>query len=129
MGTRLTVMRGALMGASLQYLLDPQLGRTRRARLADQAAASLRRTVRWTGRKARYQGGRLKGFWHERRPSRSSRTMAEATGIHGLSAGEFGPPRTRAPGRLGPGGPQTLSRFHRGKASRNGSMAGRDSPW
>jgi osmotically-inducible protein OsmY len=42
-----------LVGAGLAYLFDPARGRSRRARLADQAVASVRRGMRVTGRAAR----------------------------------------------------------------------------
>jgi len=48
---RLMVALGAgLAGAGLAYLMDPQRGRSRRARLADQAAATVRRGARASGR-------------------------------------------------------------------------------
>jgi hypothetical protein len=56
---------GAAVGAGMAYLLDPQLGRTRRARLADQIKARGRRMAAVGGRKARYQAGRIKGLVHE----------------------------------------------------------------
>jgi osmotically-inducible protein OsmY len=40
----------ALAGAGLAWLMDPQRGRSRRARLADQAAATVRRGARGAGR-------------------------------------------------------------------------------
>lgn len=53
-GSRLLIAAGAVMaGAGLAYLLDPVRGRSRRARLADQAAATVRRGVRSTERVAR----------------------------------------------------------------------------
>jgi hypothetical protein len=82
-GTRIRVMRGALLGAALQYLLDPQLGRTRRARLADQAGARFRRLLAWTGRKARYQRGKLQGVWHDLR-------LGRRRGAQGASSSDLG---------------------------------------
>jgi osmotically-inducible protein OsmY len=42
----------ALAGAGLAWLMDPQRGRSRRARLTDQAAAAVRRGARGAGRLA-----------------------------------------------------------------------------
>lgn len=56
---------GAVLGALLSYLFDPDRGRSRRARLSDQATArgrDLSETVRKT---AEYQKGVAKGFAHE----------------------------------------------------------------
>jgi hypothetical protein len=59
---------GALAGAGLALLLDPARGRTRRARLADQAAATVRRGVRTaehTGRRIRSEvSGRVAAMQH-----------------------------------------------------------------
>jgi len=53
-GNRLLLAAGAAMaGAGLAYLLDPARGRSRRARLGDQAAATVRRGVRSTEHIAR----------------------------------------------------------------------------
>lgn len=41
-------------GAALAYLLDPQMGRTRRVKLADQVKATGRRGKRKAGKRARY---------------------------------------------------------------------------
>jgi len=48
-------------GAAVEYLLDPQQGRGRRARLVDQARAAVRRRRRDAERAARYAEGRLEG--------------------------------------------------------------------
>jgi len=65
MGKRTRFLTGALMGAGVQYLYDPQAGRTRRARLSQQTAAKLRKAGRFLSRKARYQRGRLRGRLHD----------------------------------------------------------------
>ena len=65
MGKRIRMMSGAAMGATIQYLYDPTSGRSRRARLKDQAAARVRDVTRMIGRKIRYQRGRLRGVAHE----------------------------------------------------------------
>lgn len=62
---KLRFLRAIALGAAAQYLFDPQLGRTRRARLADQLAARGRRLRRIAGKKFRYQKGRLRGVAHD----------------------------------------------------------------
>lgn len=46
------------------YLLDPRLGRARRAGLQDQMSGWLRRRARGAGRKAEHARGRLEGLRH-----------------------------------------------------------------
>ena len=53
--------KGAAVGAAVAYVLDPDHGRARQARLQDQMLAAARRTARWAGRKTRYSAGRMKG--------------------------------------------------------------------
>jgi hypothetical protein len=65
MGKRTRFMTGALFGAGIQYLYDPQAGRGRRARLKDQAVARLRKGGRELAKKARYQRGVVQGKVHE----------------------------------------------------------------
>jgi gas vesicle protein len=65
MGKKLRMLSGGVMGAALQYLYDPTSGRSRRARLRDQAMARMRDVTRTMGRKIRYQRGRLRGVAHE----------------------------------------------------------------
>ena len=65
MGKKLRLLWGGLLGATLQYLYDPQAGKSRRARLKDQAVARGRDATRMIGRKVRYQRGRLRGVAHE----------------------------------------------------------------
>lgn len=60
----------ALAGAAVAYLFDPVSGRSRRARLMDQAAARARRSVDQAERRARYEAGRVKGAVHEAGPDR-----------------------------------------------------------
>jgi hypothetical protein len=48
-------------GAALAYLWDPELGKSRRARVKDQLAARARRTGRDVARKARYVGSTVEG--------------------------------------------------------------------
>jgi osmotically-inducible protein OsmY len=54
----------AAAAAVATYLLDPTMGRSRRARLADQWAARARRSVERAEAKARYQQGLARGAIH-----------------------------------------------------------------
>lgn len=65
MGKRMRFMTGAAVGAGMQYLYDPQAGRSRRARLSQQAASKVRKAGRFLSRKARYERGRLQGRLHD----------------------------------------------------------------
>jgi hypothetical protein len=65
MGRKLAVLRALITGITLEYLFDPQMGRTRRTRLADQLKARARRLGREADKKVRYQKGRLRGVVHE----------------------------------------------------------------
>ncbi|MDX6254067.1 MAG: hypothetical protein QOJ11_401 [Frankiales bacterium] len=51
----------AAVGAGLSYLFDPDRGKARRRKLADQAASRARHQARRVGAQARYQRGRLRG--------------------------------------------------------------------
>lgn len=53
------------VGAVLAYLFDPVSGRSRRARLSDQAAARARDLFEAAGKEARYRAGKAKGVVHE----------------------------------------------------------------
>ncbi|MGH8924564.1 MAG: hypothetical protein ACRDWA_08035, partial [Acidimicrobiia bacterium] len=61
MGKKLKFMQGIALGVAAQYYYDPRAGRSRRARLRDQAGSQMRKLGRLVGRKARYQLGRAKG--------------------------------------------------------------------
>lgn len=52
------------IGAGVAYYFDPKMGRTRRARLADQANALLRKTKETAKERAAYEAGRLEGLKH-----------------------------------------------------------------
>jgi gas vesicle protein len=54
-----------VLGAGLMYLLDPQRGKTRRARIVDQAASIVRQTGRTASRLGREIGNRATGRAHE----------------------------------------------------------------
>lgn len=88
----------ALTGAAIAYLFDPVSGRSRRARLSDQAAALGRRSVAEAERRARYEAGRVKGAVHEAGPDRDfprddaellQKVRSEAVGPSTFSASEI----------------------------------------
>lgn len=54
----------AATGAALMYLFDPQMGRTRRAKLGDQLGALVRRVGREAERKTEYARGQAEGLRH-----------------------------------------------------------------
>ncbi|MGH8944595.1 MAG: BON domain-containing protein [Acidimicrobiia bacterium] len=56
---------GASVGMALMYLLDPERGRSRRARLADQAAAGARDIAEAVVTGVEYQKGVVKGAVHD----------------------------------------------------------------
>jgi osmotically-inducible protein OsmY len=60
-----SVLLGAAVAAVVAYLFDPDRGRSRRARLADQAAAGLRDAKETVKAKAEYQQGVFKGAVHD----------------------------------------------------------------
>jgi hypothetical protein len=55
------LLMGVAIGAGVEYLLDPQLGKRRRARLRDQAAARIRRARRDAARRSSYERGQRAG--------------------------------------------------------------------
>jgi osmotically-inducible protein OsmY len=55
----------AAIGAAIAYMFDPDRGRTRRARIADQAAARARDAADAVKAKAEYQKGVAKGIIHD----------------------------------------------------------------
>jgi hypothetical protein len=57
----LSALLGATVGAAAAFLLDPDRGRGRRARLIDQSAGMLRRGWRVAGRQGRLLGSRVNG--------------------------------------------------------------------
>lgn len=56
---------GAVVGALLAYLFDPDMGRSRRARLSDQAAARSRDLTESTKQTIEYQKGVARGVVHD----------------------------------------------------------------
>jgi hypothetical protein len=75
------LLLAAGLGALVQYLRDPQQGRTRRARLKDQAEARVRRPLRAArqqyGTKSKIARDRTAGLAHEATTSDSERTPAD----------------------------------------------------
>lgn len=61
----LRLLLAAGIGAAVAYFMDPVSGRSRRARLADQAASRVRRSGDEVAARARYEMGRAKGVAHE----------------------------------------------------------------
>lgn len=53
------------VGGLVMYLMDPERGRSRRARLADQAEARTKDVAEAVSAKANYQAGVVKGVAHE----------------------------------------------------------------
>lgn len=54
-------LAGVAVGAAAMAMLDPNVGRSRRARLADQSKAKARRVRETAQRKAQYEAGRQAG--------------------------------------------------------------------
>jgi osmotically-inducible protein OsmY len=77
--TTSTFVTGAATGAALAYLFDPELGRTRRAKLSDMAAARLRRTRERVEREKRYRTGQAEGVLHQATHPAPAREMVEDT--------------------------------------------------
>jgi hypothetical protein len=59
-----STLRTGIIGAAAMYLFDPQMGRTRRAKLQDQLGGLSRRAAREAGRKAEYARGQAEGLKH-----------------------------------------------------------------
>ena len=60
-----TFVGGAAIGAAVAYLLDPVSGRSRRARMRDQSAATARRARDRAGKLSRHGGNVIEGKIHE----------------------------------------------------------------
>jgi gas vesicle protein len=61
---RPTLITGAAIGAAAAYLLDPDRGRSRRARLHDRTAALARKAARRSRSWIRYRQGAARGVAH-----------------------------------------------------------------
>jgi osmotically-inducible protein OsmY len=65
MGKILRITGFAAAIAAAVYLLDPDRGRSRRAKLADQAESAARKTGEKIETQARYQKGKIQGLAHD----------------------------------------------------------------
>lgn len=65
MGKVLRITGFAAAIAAAVYLLDPDRGRSRRAKLSDQAEAAARKTGEKIETQARYQKGKIQGLAHD----------------------------------------------------------------
>jgi osmotically-inducible protein OsmY len=72
-----TFVTGAATGAALAYLFDPELGRTRRTKLSDMAAARIRRTRERMRREQRYRTGQVEGLLYRTTHQAPAREMVE----------------------------------------------------
>lgn len=61
----MTRITWAAIGAAFAYLFDPVSGQSRQAKVQDKIAAMLRDIGEATGRKVRYQAGKVKGAVYE----------------------------------------------------------------
>jgi hypothetical protein len=75
--TSVSLLSGAALGAALAYVLDPETGRRRRARLSDAVTSATRRTGRTLRSKGRHLTNRARGLQAEtRRALRNDRGRA-----------------------------------------------------
>lgn len=80
------------IGATAAYLFDPDMGRTRRARIADQAGAVTRRTRARIEKKARYKAGVARGAVHRFiEPLRPPAYVDDATLLQKVRSEALGP--------------------------------------
>jgi hypothetical protein len=94
---KIPLVIGGGIGATIAYLLDPDLGRSRRARLADQLAARGRRAISKLSGSAEYQMGRARGMVHEAvASSRGPKTFDEDTLLQKVRSEAIGPWRIGA---------------------------------
>ena len=62
---KLALITGAAVGAACAYLLDPDRGKARRARISDQTAAMARKATRRSKSWVEYQKGTARGAAHK----------------------------------------------------------------
>ena len=98
MGKRIRFLTGAAAGAMVQYLYDPNMGRSRRARLADQLAARLRDVREEAGRRLRYESGRVRGKLHEMTPENTDRPTDDQHLLQRIKSEVIGPERADTSG-------------------------------
>jgi osmotically-inducible protein OsmY len=84
-------LTAAVVGAAAIYLLDPQQGRTRRAKLRDKLAKLSRRTAGEVSRRSEYARGQAEGLRHigkwdsapDNDPTLNAKVKSEAfSGLH-----------------------------------------------
>ena len=75
---KIPMVIGGGIGATIAYLFDPDLGRSRRARMRDQMASKARGALSALSGKAEYQAGRAKGMVHEAMTSRREPRIYDA---------------------------------------------------
>ncbi len=89
---KLKMLLAAAAGAGAAYLLDPEKGRTRRARLSDQMAAGARDGMTKTRRQADYQAGVVEGAIHDAVDRvRPEKTSDDATLLQKVRSEALGP--------------------------------------
>lgn len=81
----------AAAGAAIAYLFDPVSGKTRRARLADQAAAKGRDLANEVETEAEYQAGRAEGVVHEALDSDTDVPVDDAELLQKVRSEAIGP--------------------------------------
>lgn len=91
----LRLLLAAGIGAAVAYLMDPVSGRSRRARLADQAASRVRRSGDEVAARVRYEMGRAKGVVHEVGPH-TDYAADDAELLQKVRSEAVGPSRARA---------------------------------
>jgi osmotically-inducible protein OsmY len=94
-------VKGAIAGAAVAYLFDPEAGRGRRARLRDQAAAAGRRARDRAGEMSRHAGNVVEGRIHEATASMDTgRAMDDVTVADRIRSEVLGRPDLAAGGLL-----------------------------
>lgn len=108
----------AAAAVALTYLFDPDRGRSRRARLADQAAARGRDLATAARGKAKYKSGVIKGVTHDLvEPFRPERTYDDETLLQKI--------RSEALGRFDESGDIEID-IREGRVTLTGSVATED---
>lgn len=82
---RRIALTGAAVGACAAYFLDPDRGRSRRARTKDQAMAALRRRERQADSERRYTEGKIAGAAAEASGAGTFTPEDDIDIVHGIS--------------------------------------------
>jgi osmotically-inducible protein OsmY len=89
---KIPMVIGGGIGATIAYLFDPDLGRSRRARVLDQMAAKGRRALATLTSRAEYEAGKARGMVHGAMASRRRpRTFDEDTLLQKVRREAVGP--------------------------------------